>query len=459
MTFHKISARRFIFTNVEYGNFNTAAFWKLQGRHWLDGHWRDSAPKGQRLSRRWMTMDGSNSREDTDSSHTMRGSYKETSGNQYSAHLGCQDMLLGCAKRLKEGGIQRNGHSKSKVWKIADLGSADGSNSIRTVDVFLDALKTNDGNKNKDSIGDVCSDLHIVFEEHPSSDKVKLTKTVADWLKAKNSPEYGTNITYEVIMKSFYEPLFEANSIDFCMSYICLHWLDSSDKRSSDGIRGWKRLHSNQDDVTRKGLDEFIQINERTAPQDLKNLWKEELADPHLAHFLTLRAQELKHGAELMLVMVSDPHEYWKPQRSHESPLLKAMKECVSEGILRPEVLERGIIPYYLRQPEDVIDALTLAQQQQLQNPKDPIHSLEMIDIRQYETLTGSVENNNGDAMKGARELFWAIHGGAVVNAGGASEKEVLAIQNRLVECFNESYDQQKGVVKGNFIACVLRKN
>ncbi len=444
--FRKLSSRL-------YAKIDTAALRKFQGRDWM-------APTltGRRSSRRWITADRGDSREETDSSHTMRGSYKETSGNQYSAHLGCQDMLLGCARRLKEGGTLPNGPSKSKVWKIADLGSADGSNSIQTIDVFLDALKSNNENKSKVSIGNVCPDLHIVFEEHPSSDEVKLTETVGNWLKTKNTSEYGTNITYEVLMKSFYEPLFEADSIDFCMSYICLHWLDSRDKRSSDGIRGWKRLHLNSDDMDRTGLNDFIQINERTAPQELKNLWKAELADPHLAHFLTLRALELKPGAELLLVMVSDPHEYWKPERTYDSPLLKAMKECVSEGSLRPEVLERGIIPYYLRKPEDVVDALALAQQQHILNPEDSIHSLEMIDIRQYETLTGTIENNDGYGLKGARELFWAIHGGAVVNAGGATEKEVLAIKNRLEGCFDESYDQREGVVKGNFVACILRK-
>eukprot|EP00533_Pseudo-nitzschia_delicatissima_P006833 CAMPEP_0116083058 /NCGR_PEP_ID=MMETSP0327-20121206/3066_1 /TAXON_ID=44447 /ORGANISM="Pseudo-nitzschia delicatissima, Strain B596" /LENGTH=391 /DNA_ID=CAMNT_0003573911 /DNA_START=266 /DNA_END=1441 /DNA_ORIENTATION=- len=383
----------------------------------------------------------------------MRGSYKETSGNQYSAHLGCQDMLLDCAKRLKE---QRNGLSNNKICKIADLGSADGSNSIRTIDIFLDALDSDcdNGNKTKDN-----SDLHVIFEEHPSSDEGRLTGTVSSWLNAKNRSDCRTAITCEVLMKSFYEPLFEANSIDFCMSYICLHWLDSSDNKSSDGIRGWKRLHLKPDDgITGKGLDDFVQVNERTAPKELKDLWKSELADPHLAHFLTLRARELKPGAELMVVMVSDPHEYWKPELSHESPLLKAMKKCIAEGSLRPEVLQRGIIPYYLRKPKDILDALALAQQHQLQNPGDPIHSLKIMDIRQYETLTGAIERSNVDGMKGARELFWAIHGGAVVNAGWASEKEVLAIQDRLVQFFDESYDPHTGVVKGNFIACVFRK-
>ena len=101
---------------------------------------------------RWMSMTGGdergNSIGDDDLSHVMRDSYKETSGNQYSAHQGCQDMLLGCAKRLKERGHQNNNPSSATTqWKIADLGSADGSNSIRTIEIFLDALNR-DGEPN-----------------------------------------------------------------------------------------------------------------------------------------------------------------------------------------------------------------------------------------------------------------------------------------------------------------------
>ena len=450
-----MSLRRFIH-NSGHANCiikSATALEAIEGGR-FDGQWRVSFPRRTHRSRRWLSMRGVNHATEKDSSHAMRGSYKETSGNQYSAHLGCQDMLLDCARRLKE---QRNlqiDHLKSQKWKIADLGSADGSNSIRTMQVFLDALRSDQPNKTKENITDDIPSLDIVFEEHPSSDESKLTKTVASWLETTTtSSDCESKITCNVLMKSFYESLFEPNSIDFCMSYICLHWLDSR-----DGVRGWKRLHLDLEKATGKGLDGFLQVNERTAPQELKNLWKAELADHHLARFLTFRARELKPGAELLLVMVSDPHEYVKPKRSHESPLLKAMKKCVADGSLRPQVLERTVIPYYLRKPQDVIDALALAQQQEGQTAEAPIHSLEIIDIRKYETLTGGIGKGNDDGMKGARDLFWDIHGGAVVNTGGAVEEEVLAIKKCLAQTFDESFDPATGVVKGNFIACVFRK-
>jgi len=175
----------------------------------------------------------------------MRDSYKEASGNQYSAHLGCQDMLVGCATRLRE--RWNSTTTTTNRLTIADLGSADGSNSVRTVEVFLDELLWNEGTirstsgesreteESNGSADDVDSSnlLHIIFEEHPSSNNAGLTETVSSWLKTKNNNEGKKRITCDVVMKSFYEHLFEANSIDFCMSYICLYWLDSTDKRGA----------------------------------------------------------------------------------------------------------------------------------------------------------------------------------------------------------------------------------
>merc|ERR1712194_650280 len=129
--------------------------------------------------------------------------------------------------------------------------------------------------------------------------------------------------------------------------------------------------------------------------------------------------------------MVSDPHEYITPEqsRSYESPLWNAMKRCVDAGSLRRKVLEDTILPYYLRTPRDVRDALALAQELESEDRMAPIHALEIVEIRQYETLTGEIilptasPNSNtshhehsvgvgvadADGMKGARDLFWAI--------------------------------------------------
>ena len=392
---------------------------------------------------------------------TMRDSYKDHSFNQYSAHIGCQDLLQDCARRLMEG---RRLETKKvpSMMKIADLGSADGSNSIQTVDAFLDALQDNAAsNSNCDT--DNALDVHIVFEEQSSSDEKKLRETVSSWSDSRTNNNGGSrdgiipvNISHEVLMKSFYEPLFEPESIDFCMSYICLHWLATT---GTSDIRSWKRMAndngSDNDKSNENNLDQFLQVNERTVPPQVRQWWKKNLADPHLAKFLALRAKELRPGGELMVVMVADPHGFWKPPSPEkQSPLLQAMKRCVRNGSLRKEALEQTTIPYYLRQPQDVQDALALAQEQD-----SDANRLEMIKLRHYETLTGGHDTkNNKQGMEAAKDLFWAIHGGSIVHTSGVTPEEVESIQAKLADTFEESYDPDAGIVKGNFIACVFRK-
>jgi hypothetical protein len=195
--------------------------------------------------------------------------------------------------------------------------------------------------------------------------------------------------------------------------------------------------------------------------------------------------------------MVSSPHEYIQPRYTNcenertdllntsttttndkhripidntvSSPLTIAMKRCITNGVLRQKVLENTIVPYYLRQPQDVYDALEYAQNYiDIDSPNENSNLLEIINIRQYETITGgsggTTCNDNDDSsnsnspLDGVRKLFWAIHGGSVVNTGRATSDEVIEIQKELKIVFNECFDNETGIVRGNFIACVFRK-
>eukprot|EP00536_Pseudo-nitzschia_multiseries_P009385 jgi/Psemu1/288426/fgenesh1_pg.260_\ len=420
-----------------------------------------------RLSpRRWNATHNNNGNETTldqrtaGSATTMRDSYKYHSFNQYSAHIGCQDLLEDCARRLMEN-RRLETEKVPSTMKIADLGSADGSNSVRTVGVFLDALQDNaGGNINCNCDGKL--NVHLVFEEQSSSDEEKLRQTVSSWSEDITQNSGSSNgmipltIKHDVLMKSFYECLFEPESIDFCMSYICLHWLDTSD---TPDIRQWKRMVNggdvNQDKSNQKNLDQFVHVNERTTPSEVRQWWKKNLADRHLAKFLALRAKELRPGRELMVVMVADPNGFWKPPSPEtESPLLRAMKRCIQEGSVRKEVLEQTIIPYYLRHPRDVRDALALAKKQD-----SDANRLRIIKLRHYETLIGDHDiEQNKSGMKAAKDLFWAIHGGSVIHTSGATPSEVHSIRIKLADAFEEFYDPDTGVVKIHFIACVFRK-
>lgn len=74
------------------------------------------------------------------------------------------------------------------------------------------------------------------------------------------------------------------------------------------------------------------------------------------------------------------------------------------------------------------------------------------MDVEAYEATIG-----DGQGLDGARKLFWAIHGSAVRNSGGATEEECVSIQASLELVFDEMYDPNRGIT-ATFIGCVFRK-
>ena len=150
-------------------------------------------------------------------------SYAITSKNQYAAHMLTRDMLSTSMERLAKRCRLEDASSiadgaPTRRRQMVDLGSADGSSTVETLKFAVRCLRNEcaDGRR---------TPLHVTFEEHPASCEVKLREGLGahdEWFR-------GNDITRDVIMRSFYEPLFEPESKDFMMSYICLHWLDSTD--------------------------------------------------------------------------------------------------------------------------------------------------------------------------------------------------------------------------------------
>ena len=221
----------------------------------------------------------------------MQSSYQEYSEAQYSAHIGCQDMLLQSIHRWGKRIQMQDQFSANNQHKLkmADLGSADGSNSIQTLSVVLETLK---------EYRDLSSPIEIVLEEHPDSDERQLRETLNLHCKLFETH----NAVLQIQMKSFYEPLFAPNSMDFVMSHLCLHWLDTADAT----YENWKTLHQQLGSATDTQDDKsdydtnFVFANEMCAPPLMKEAWRKELALKHLANFFRLRAIELRPGAELL---------------------------------------------------------------------------------------------------------------------------------------------------------------
>jgi hypothetical protein len=362
------------------------------------------------------------------------GAYNEHSRHQLSGHAGSIDMLLDSVDRLG-----KRIELKEQCVQIADLGSADGSNSMATLQLAVNRLRQQSK-----------APIHVTFEEQPASDETSLKRVLqshGDWFTENN-------MTWSVLMKSFYEPLFEPESMDLIMCYICLHWLDTS-----QGASDWKMLHLSESKEEEKDLLDFTFINEATAPPMLKEIWKHKLANLHLAKFFALRARELKPGAEAVLIMVGHPHSFVVPSQNASSPLTLAMQQCVQKGLLREQVLKHTIVPYFLRTADDVREAFELASTMSIDGDDDDKNAesagslLELVDVRSYETITGGGGEENLD---GPFQLFWAIHSGAV-KAANPTNNELDYIEKETRQVFDELYDSFEGI-SGTFLACVIKR-
>jgi hypothetical protein len=279
-----------------------------------------------------------------------------------------------------------------------------GPNSLKTFSVIMESLKQVENSSSPP--------LEIVLEEHPSSDSEKLIETLRrheNWFKIHN-------VTYSVLLKSFYEPLFGRESMDFIM---CLHWLDPS-----FALPNWMSPH-----IDSSPKDEFVFVNETTASSSLKEVWRRDLANRHLAKFLSLRAQELRPA---------HPHEFVCPATGYCSPLTNAMKGCIEQGTLRKEVLAKTIIPYYQREIQDIYNAIELMHST-AEPPKGVF--LEIVDIQAFEAITG----DGTGTFDGTCELYWAIHGSAVRNSGGATEEESTSYQDCFETCIRRTVRSKPG--------------
>ncbi|CAB9514834.1 benzothiadiazole-induced S-adenosyl-L-methionine salicylic acid carboxyl methyltransferase 1 [Seminavis robusta] len=417
---------------------------------------RSWCPKPSQNMRFMTTKDNSASANSMSSSSTMKTeSYHDHSIHQYSAHRQCQHLLEAVLQRMSQR-LQFQDADDDQRRHIVDLGSADGSNSMLTLKWAVWTLQQHIPQG-------TLPPLQVTFEEHPVSNEQFLRATLAshdDWF-------HRNNIRYSVLMKSFYEPLFDPDSVDLFMSYICLHWLDTTDPplEGTSDTPGWKLLQ--QGPEQQNPSPDFTFMNEATTPSHLQDHYRE-LAQRHLAKFLAFRARELKPGGEMVLLMVSQPNDFVTPRTPKDddnqqySVLTLAMHRCIQRGLIRPQVLERTLLPYYLRTKQDVRDALALAASIQITSDdaaaRDrPGALLALVgDVETYNVRLGTDGGEQSNEIQGASDMFWSIHAKAVQSAG-ATETELEAVRRETESVFHELFSSGDGV-NVTYLACVIRR-
>ena len=439
--------------------------------------------------------------------------YKKNSHGQYDAHRLSMDMLLASIGRVvaaaseqnnldatvahdsdddQEPNIPSSSSSSPYCLRIADLGAADGSNSVRTLQYLMEEVSNllpNQFQHAETSSEPETMVFHVCFEEHPDSDEIVLRETLRkydEWFQ-KNF------ITYDLLMKSFYLPLFEKNSIDMLLSYICLHWLDTStaiaetttktattsttsiplasqqeDKRSL--LSSWKTVQG------KNSYTDFVMVQEENVniPNKVVEYWKNQLASKHLVKFLVLRAYELKPRiGEMSLVMVGAPY-VWGPS----ALLTKSIQACIERGEVRPSVLGGAIIPYYVRTMQDIKDAIIEANHQMMiqQSQQGAMTTttttttlddsseimpetsrqtippqLELLDTREIKIDFRQIDINV------AFDMLWSIHQGAIRATGDATDEELEAIRWE-ARRRNRAMVQDGGLFEATYLACIIRR-
>jgi hypothetical protein len=349
--------------------------------------------------------------------------YKKHSHGQYDVHNLSRDMLLASAMRVVPATVGGS-------MRIVDLGAADGTNSMNTIKFLANSIVSNSESSKSPS------SFHLTFEEHPATDETVLRGVLGshdEWFQQHS-------IDYDVLMKSFYEPLFEKSSIDMLVSYICLHWLDTTDAPDAGAVSSWKKVVGNSN-------TDFIFVQEDGVAEGVKEHWKNKLAKPHLIKFLQLRTKELKVGGEMVLVMVGAPFAWYTVKGG--SLLTHAVRKCVDQGAVRSEILENSVIPYYLRSLDDIENALSVCNQQL----DGESIKLKVMDKREIRLDLGKGSESD---MDNAFNMLWAVHQGAL-RASGATDDEMKAIKDEAVMLNSEIFDPADGIETA-YLACVLKR-
>ena len=390
------------------------------------------------------------------SSQMQVNEYQQSSHNQYSSHDASFDLLHQSVQRVTRNAAQTATESvPQQVW--VDLGSADGTNSLSTIQQCLQA---SDHAQHQHPLN-IPHKIHVTFSEHPDSDADILQRNIQQAAVWQQYPRHS----HAVHMQSFYEPVFPNNSVDLALSHICVHWLDRS---NVNDLMEWKRL--NNPSLSTEQLQSFTSVNDATCPPSVRQAWQQHLAIPHLSRFWQLRARELKVGGECFVTMPAFPHQFVSPIMSNgngdtdEQPgiLTRALQECVARGQVDAQVLERTIVPCYLRTVPEVVESFhqanraLLAEESTTTVRTTPTPQLELVNVRSDLTITGGNTNGNGeDTIQSTANLFWSIMAGSV-RAAGLLPAEEVPLKNEIDRLFQQHF-AHKGV-EGHFIAATVRR-
>lgn len=138
------------------------------------------------------------------------GSYAKNSEAPASAITLCKPLLFTALQSLKLFFFKED-----ESLRIADLGCATGYNTLATVDMIVETLRSRYVNE---CGGCCCPEFEVFFSDLPSNDFNSLFQSLTTLLSSRNYYAAG-------VPGSFYTRLFPRGKLHVAVSLSALHWL------------------------------------------------------------------------------------------------------------------------------------------------------------------------------------------------------------------------------------------
>lgn len=250
-----------------------------------------------------------------DSVMAGQGYYNQHSSTQAQAASVAFPFLQAAAREvpLPEG---------KEIFRIADLGSAQGRNSLMPLQMVINILRERRANS---------FPVQITHTDQPGNDFASLFQLL------ETSPDSYLNCfrdTYAAASgRSFYKRIFPAASINFMWSSIALHWMSRIPAVLPKQI--WSNFA--------KGP--VLEAFRAQAKEDWRN-------------FLTHRAAELKPGGRLVIAAGASDDKFYSGGEPLFALANQVLEEMVAKNSLTREEYEAFTIPVYSRTLAEFLEPL-----------------------------------------------------------------------------------------------------
>ncbi|KAL5995018.1 Gibberellic acid methyltransferase 2 [Asimina triloba] len=224
--------------------------------------------------------------------------------------------------------------------RIADLGCATGYNTLATIDLVVDALRS------RYTQLDHCTtmpEFEAFFSDLPSNDFNSLFRSLPSFQDSKKKHYYAAGVP-----GSFYHRLFPKAKLHMAVSLSALHWLSQIPEAVLDhGSPAWNKGRAWIDGANKEVVEAYAKQSE----EDLIN-------------FLRCRREEIVEGGVLFILMagrrgsqqpenqLGDPDS--RAKHPFTSSMDQAWEDLLNEGLIDEEVRDTFNIPAYMRSTNEV---------------------------------------------------------------------------------------------------------